>query len=187
VIVRELAPDVSVGFRDMVEGDRTFIISSWLRGFHKSGDWPRRLGTPRCPHDPNPCGCCRFTHRRYFDEHGPVIEQLLDRTRVVVACNPARDYQVIGYVVAEPSTSHPVPNLLHWVFVKSPYRWDASAEHHPRIGTALMEQAFGEYWNTYGPPVLCSHWTSQASHLARKWRLAYDPFPFALEEPHARG
>jgi hypothetical protein len=175
VIVRELAPDVSVGFRDMVEGDRSFVMSSWLRGFHQAGDWPRRLGTSRCPLQTGDdvrtaCGCCRFTHRRFFDEHGRVVEQLLARSKVVVACNPERPYQVIGYVVAE-------PGVLHWVFVKSPFRWDPAAEHHPRIGTALLNELPDSVRS-----VRCSHWTKQAGRWPRG--LVYDPF--ALEDTDAR-
>lgn len=174
MIIRELAPDVPVGFRDMEEGDRRFIMSSWLRGFHQAGDWPRRLGTERCPHG-IPCGCCRFTHRRFFDEHGPVVEQLLARSKVVVACNPTRPDQVIGYVVAE-------PGVLHWVFVKTPFRHDPDAEHHPGIGWALMDQA-GFYFG--GPAgIRCSHWTKQASRIASRWGLTYDPF--LLEDIDAR-
>lgn len=180
MIVRQLAPDVSVGFRDMVAGDRAFIVSSWLRGFHKAGDWPRRLGTPRCPHDPMPCGCCRFTHRRFFDEHGLVVEDLVTRAQVLVACNPARDYQILGYIVFEPG----MLQVLHWVFVKKAYRWDADAEHHPRIGTALLHQAFPSKAHGSVVDLPCSHWTKAARHLAPKWRLVYDPF--LLEDIDAR-
>lgn len=169
MIVRELAPDVLVGFRPMVEDDRRFIMSSWLRGFHQAGDWPRRLGTDRCPQGV-PCGCCRFTHRRFFDEHGPVLEKLLARSTVTIACNPADEKQVLGYVVAE-------QGVLHWLFVKAPFRWDPEAEAHPRIGTALMEQAGllvfrgRDYYRTK-----CSHWTKQAGRLPWSWGLVYDPF-----------
>lgn len=179
MITRELAPDVHVGFRPMEEGDRRFIISSWLRGFHKAGDWPRRLGTGRCSatgvactdEDKDlVCGCCRHTHRRYWDEHGRVIEQLLARSKVVVACNPEKPEQILGYVVAE-------QGVLHWLFVKSPFRWDPTAEEHPRIGTALMEHAGlllfrgKDYYRTK-----CSHWTKHAALMPWSWGLVYDPF-----------
>lgn len=175
MIVRELAPDVRVGFRDMVERDRKFIMSSWLRGFRKAGDWPRRLGTPRCGKGIGElgCGCCRFTHRRFFDEHSLIIEQLLARSKVVVACNPDPDeqWQVLGYVVAE-------AGALHWVFVKAPFRWDPTAEHHPRLGTALLNELPDDIRGCR-----CSHWTK---HM-RRWPrgLYYDPF--LLEDIDARG
>ena len=165
----ELPGGLPVAFRPMEPGDRHFIMSSWLRGHNKAGDWPHRLGTPRCNLDRGElgCGCCRFTHRRYWKEHGQVVERLLHRSTVVVACNPADPHQVLGYVVFE-------PGMLHWIFVKEVFRWDPGADEHPRLGTALMQQAFpdrGAEWF-----VTCSHWTRSAQRLHVRWRLGYNPF-----------
>jgi hypothetical protein len=156
VIVRELAPDVSVGFRDMEPGDRKFILSSWLRNHRKAGDWPRRMAN-------------LLGEQAYYDAHTPVVEKLLERSGALVACNPLTPHQIIGYSVMSDS-------VLHWLFVKAPFRWDPAAEVHPRIGTALLDQ-MGCAGMRYIP---CSHWTKNASSAAAHMRLTYRPF--ALED-----
>lgn len=172
----ELPGGLVVAFRPGEPGDRAFICSSWLRGHHREGDWPRRLGIHRCAQagygtveDGRGCSCCKFSHRRYFDEHGLVVERLLERAQVLVACNPERTTQIIGYIVFG-------PGVLHWVFVKEPFRYDRNQDINPRLGSALLERALR--WPTPAP-VSCSHWTRAIVRAANKWSLRYDPF--ALE------
>lgn len=152
MIVRELAPEVTVGFRSGEPGDHALIYATWLRGHRFGGDWPHRV--PR---------------GRYFQQHKYVIQELLERSQVLVACNPSRESQVLGYIVSE-------PGVLHWVYVKPTYRWDPASDAHPRLGTALRNEAFPHLhaW------VSCSHWTKAAERLSDKWGLRYRPF--LLEE-----
>lgn len=170
----ELAPGMPVGFRDGTPADHPFIFNSWLKGHHEAGDWPRRLGIPRCVTELDEfgkntehggCSCCRFSHRRYFDEHKHVIARLLEGSKVIVACNPANERQIMGYIVFQ-------PDVLHWIYVKSAWRWDKSAEHHPRMGTALLRQALPDERSC----IECSHWTMSAERLRDKWLLEYRPF-----------
>lgn len=188
--VVELAPGMPVGFRDRDpsnEKETGFIYTSWLRGHHQAGDWPRRMATPICAQRRAPpgvatiegkaCSCCRYTHRRYFDEHKKVIARLLERSRVLVACNPLNEGQILGYIVHE-------PGVLHWVMVKEPFRWDKDAEHHPRIGRQLFMLAFPDWaWPRdmdVRVTTSCTHWTMAAERLSEKWGLVYRPF--LLEE-----
>jgi hypothetical protein len=160
VIVRELAPDVSVGFRDMEPGDRKFILSSWLRNHRKAGDWPRRMAN-------------LLGEQAYYDAHTPVVERLLERSKVVVACNPepGQEWQVIGYIVF-------CQGFLHWVFVKKPFRWDIESTSNPRLGSALIGQAFPNPMAS----IRCSHWTkSVVGAVAKSWRLKYEPFLLEME------
>lgn len=150
--VRELAPGYPVGFRNLVAEDREFVISSWLRSHQRDGDWLRRLES----------------RGRYFDRHGPVVERLLAHAKTLVACNPLEPSRVLGYVCHE-------PGVLHYLLVKAPFRWDGTSPEHPRIGSALLAEAFGNE-----KPIDCSHWTRDASERARRWFLRYDPFLLAV-------
>lgn len=177
----ELPGGLPVAFREGTPEDHDFIYSSWLHEHRERGDWPRRLGIPRCAWDEQdnmpftlPCPCCRFSHRRYFDEHKKVIAKLLASAKVTVACNPADPWFVLGYIVWEPK------NVLHWVHVKATFRWDPTAEEHPRLGTALLGQAFdtvdmGDVERVC-QQVRCSHWTKAMKAMEDTWWLRYDPF-----------
>jgi hypothetical protein len=196
----ELPGGLPVAFRERLPTDEPFIFSSWLRTHHRTGDWPGRLGIRLCAQayggecaEFGPaCPCCKFSHRRYFDEHKLVIGKLLERSRVLVACNPEKAWQVLGYIVYEQrpgSEGRARDHVLHWVFVKEPYRWDPAAKEHPRLGTELVVRAFepivrddieAPLKERICHPIQCSHWTMTAERLRNSWWLVYRPF--LLEE-----
>lgn len=135
--------DLVVGFREATAADEGIVFNAWLKGHRQLGDWPKRLSS-----------------RRYFDEHKLVVAQILARATTVVACNAARPTQVLGFVCFE-------DGVLHWLFVKQPYRRQGIARH-------LMRQ--GGYIGPDTNPIACSHWTITAQDISRRWPLRYNPF-----------
>jgi hypothetical protein len=148
-------------FRPATPDDEAFIFSAWLRSHHENGDWPHRLAIHRCIlGEGKRCACCKYSSRRYFDDHKHVVLKLLRSAQTIVACNPARTSQVLGFVTFE-------PGLLHWVGVKKLYRRNG-------IANDLLEQAGMNSGNHR-----CSHWSVHAAHLSFAGRrLIYDPFAF---------
>lgn len=157
-------------FRPATPDDEPFIFSSWLRSHHENGDWPHRLAIGRCVlGEGKRCACCKYSHRRYFDDHKHVVLKLLREAKTIVACNPARHSQILGFITFEAKT-------VHWVDVKKLYRRNGIGRdllrEGPRIdsGDAL--------------PHPCSHWSVAADGLrAAGWPLRFDPF--ILGEPKA--
>jgi hypothetical protein len=139
--VVEVKDGLRILLRDARPEDEAVIMRAWLVGFHKGGDWPRRV--PK---------------ERYFREHKATVQRLLAKSLTIVACNPEREWQVLGFLCY----SGPV---LHWVYVKQMYR----GERGMGVATAM--------WHTAWEPRVCSHWSRAAkSHLRSGWELQYDPF-----------
>ena len=167
-----LTPDMPVGLRLYQPTDEGFVYRSWLKSHHDpdNGDWPKRLG-----------GCCSYSHRRYYDTHKLVIADILSRSFVRVACNPAVPWQALGFIVFEIVGD---VGVLHWLHVKSTMRLRRLREMEPLpvvagIGEALLRQAA----ETVGADGVerelwaCSHWSRAAERWrANGWRLRYDPF-----------
>lgn len=150
-------------FRAATPEDEVFIFSSWLRSHHEMGDWPHRLAIDRCIlGEGKRCACCKYSHRRYFDDHKHVVLKLIRSSQTVVACNPAKRWQVMGFATFEPA-------VLHWVHVKKFYRRQG-------VASDLLRHA-GFKGAGYLDPIHCSHWSLGARNLAGgAWPLVYDPF-----------
>lgn len=82
--------------------DVPFIYSSWLKSYR---DAPAVAGIP---------------NGIYYAGQHALIERLLERSTVVVACSSDDPQQIMGYGVGEilaPSTA-----VLHWLYVKHTFR-----------------------------------------------------------------
>lgn len=95
----EHVPGVSVRFAN--ETDINFITSSWLKSF-RDGYFNATVG-----------------NRVYFDQHHRVLEKLLPRASVLIACNEEKPDQIYGWLCFEVLDRHLV---LHYVYVKDPFR-----------------------------------------------------------------
>lgn len=94
-------PDViPVAIRVAGQGDEGFLYRTWLEG--------HRVGSPAFG--------LKLRKSAYFDLHHPIVERLLSRSRVWIACPVDTPDVIAGYVVAEP------PSVLHWVFVREGFK-----------------------------------------------------------------
>ena len=82
-------------------GDVPLICSSWLKSYRKAPAVAKLRGPV------------------YFDSQRSVVERILGRASVAVACSQSDFADVYGYVVYE---SLAAGTVLHWLYVKQPFR-----------------------------------------------------------------
>src|ERR1700744_4453926 len=89
-----------VTVRDLQDGDRNFILATWLRGLRYGNDWFGAIES-----------------EVYFKVYQGVIETILNDPRVTVkiACLKEDPEVVLGYAIYS-------GNRLDWVFVKKMWR-----------------------------------------------------------------
>jgi GNAT superfamily N-acetyltransferase len=147
----------SIQIRNISDADVGFVFNSWLKSYRNSNfsrDIPNSI---------------------YFGSHHKLIERLISRSEVKIACNAEDAGQIYGYIVAEK-----VQGILtlHYMYVKHTYR-------NMGIGKVLLNQ-FEWDFSTAG---CYTHETKIVSRLAAKYNLAYHPYLlmelFNKEEPNA--
>lgn len=84
--------------RDMEEGDKNLIYSSWLKGLRHGNDWFTLIDS-----------------KSYYKTYHDIVEALLSEATVKIAHLKSDKDVILGYSVSSEKT-------LHWVFVKSLYR-----------------------------------------------------------------
>jgi len=86
-------------FREMIEADRAYVMSTWIRSYHTAR--PVKNLSPRV----------------YYDGQRAMIERILQRgAGVLVAADPAYPETVIwGWICAE-------PHVVHYVYVRPEMR-----------------------------------------------------------------
>lgn len=93
-----MKPTDLVNIREAVVSDEAFIFSTWLLGLYYGDSWFSKLD------------------KNYFmQEYHKVIENLLSRSTIKIACLKEDENVIIGYSVYD-------ENTLHWVFVKKDFR-----------------------------------------------------------------
>ena len=134
-----------VAFRDPCADDLSFIFASWLKSYRNS--------------DP----CTHMLNEVYYGNHKKVVERLLKESQVIMVCNADEPDHIFGYAVYDYIGTMP---LLHYIYVKQPYRRFGIAHQLYLHVTKGDETA----------PVMTTH----ASHVFRalkdKWRLIYNPY-----------
>lgn len=134
-MIREYDPD----------RDAPFIYKSWLVNFRSSNDLEQVIDK-----------------HIYFENHKKIIEKILGESTCLLAVNPEDDHQIFGYIVYQKIKSL---KILHYTYVKSPYR-------KLGIATMLKKIAFGEA----GAAIMTSHHTRMATILRYKWNLIFNPY-----------
>ncbi len=87
-----------ITFREPSKADYNFIASSWLKSFRKF--------EPKVDSDV------------YYKHHNRLIDSIMARSKVIIACNENDNEQVFGYIVYEES---PI-SIVHYTYVKEAYR-----------------------------------------------------------------
>ncbi len=93
------APPLPLTLRAMREGDRNFILSSWLRSYVGKGP-------DRADYD---------DARDMYADYAPVIRDLLARSTVLVACLADEPSSVVAWLAVE-------HDVIHYVLVKPRWR-----------------------------------------------------------------
>lgn len=126
--------------RDYKEADKAFIMATWLRGLYYGDSWfsmiPKRI---------------------FMENYKKVLEAILTRSTVKVACLIEDKDEILGYSVLSNDFS-----IIHWCFVKSLFRGKG-------IGRSLVPQF----------PSSVSHLTALGKDLLKKFPdCVFNPFSF---------
>jgi len=130
---------VNVSYRNATQGDRVFVISSWLDAFRTS----------------HTAGLIAMD--TWYQVMWPQVERILDRVgaRTVVAYDRDEDkWPLIGFIVADAEASPPV---VFFVYTKQPYRKNGFAR-----------SMFAEIGIDPSKPFVYSSKTAVVSQLASK-------------------
>lgn len=82
--------------------DVAFIASTWKQNFWRESHWGRRI---------------RWAV--FAPSHAVIIQRLLERSLVLVACDPEREEEILGYLVFE---LVPIAGAVHFAYVKPAFR-----------------------------------------------------------------
>lgn len=105
--------------RSAVETDRAFIASTWAQNFWRESSWANRIRWPI-----------------FNAGHAPIIRRLLERSAVLVACDPIATDEIAGYLVYEPPLTPVAPSQDgRPVALLRPY-------HGPAVHFAYVKPAF---------------------------------------------
>jgi hypothetical protein len=133
-----------VRIRPATEADVSFIFDSWLRSYRGSkATWGIK----------NPV---------YYGSQHKLIEGLLRRCTVLVACNNADSGQLYSYVVTETVEGCLV---VHYAYTKEAYRMLGL------VGTMLKQIGFAK-----NKPTFYTHRTAVAERIERQMPLVYNPY-----------
>jgi GNAT superfamily N-acetyltransferase len=140
----------AVVYRDANDTDTGFLFNSWLRSYRSNSEWVRAIPA-----------------QIYFHNHKRVVAQLLKDAGVLIAANPDDPDQIFGYAVWQPTIGRVA--VLHWVYVKEPYR-------RLGIGTKLVATVRRLADHNDALPLVGTHHTRGWAALAVKWRLVFNPY-----------
>ena len=133
-----------ITIRDADPADVSFIFSSWLKSFRK-GEL-----------------CQGVDNAIYYSEHHKVIERILRRSTVKIACNPQDPSQIMGYLVYEKLDGIWV---FHYCYVKHTFR---------NLGVARELARAAEH--DFKTLAIASHKTYFAEKILSKYELIYHPY-----------
>lgn len=139
-----MSKDLVIRFREANETDVGFIFNSFLKSFRDSY-FARNISSTI-----------------YFNEHHKIIESLLKKAKVNIACNPNDVSQIYGYVISEKIDN---TFVLHYIYVKQTFR-------KMGIGKKLLEIS-GHDKEVAG---CYSHHNKISEKLSAKYNLIYHPY-----------
>jgi GNAT superfamily N-acetyltransferase len=139
-----------ITLRHGTDRDVDFVFSSWLRSFLK--------------HRQKVLFPVTLTDAEYYRGHHRLIEAVLGRANVLVACDPGDENHLYGYVCFE--RPEPARLVLHWLYVKEARRgW--------KVGTRLVEAV-----RQPGDRVIATHWTGRLKNdnADVKYQVEVNPY-----------
>jgi hypothetical protein len=130
--------------RPALEADAAFIFNSWLKSFRDSS-----FAAP-------------VSNETYFTEQHKLIERLLKRCKVFIACEPQDHTNIYGWVCFE---EHEGVFTLHYAYIKHNFRMLGIAKE-------LLKESNHDF-NSAG---IFTHLTKSALRIHHKFNLMYHPY-----------
>jgi len=134
-----------VELRRARKSDIPFITSSWLKS-HRYGYSSQSV--------PNTV---------YYHQHHKILEEVIPRSVVLVACNHEDPDQILGWMCAEVVDTAMV---IHYVYVKKSFR---------KFGLAKrLVQTMAEVEDP--PAFMCTHSNREVRDIVEKKEIIYNPY-----------
>jgi hypothetical protein len=134
--------------RSPTDADISFVYNSWLKSYRKSD-----FAKAQC-------------NSVYFSGFKQIVTEVLERSNVIVACDPNDSDLVFGYIVYEQLDSGPL--CIHYVYTKFTYRKFG-------LGTKLFDTVVAATQNG-NLPVLVSHYSPKLQKHETPKKLIYNPY-----------
>lgn len=127
--------------------DLPFIYNSWLKSHREASPWAKIIPSTL-----------------YYNHHKQLITKILERSDVIVCCNPQDTSQIFGYA----AFSQGKIATIHYIYVKHPYRKLGIAKIMFDIIMVNHDQTF---------PAVATHATGVwLDVLKDKWKMVYNPY-----------
>lgn len=135
--------DLPVSIRLANSDDLGYVIATWSRDYHKV-------------HPIN-----FIPNNIYIPNQTKLINNIISKTQIYVACIEDEPNTIVGYMVAKPYDKDNI--ILHWMNVKGIFR---------RVGVAKILLSTFDYNNKN---IICSHYFDLFKKLKDRYNLVYDP------------
>ena len=142
--------NINLTVRPPTADDKNFIFSSWLKSYRHSA-----FAKPQC-------------NAVYYDNYKLIIERLLKKSYILVACSVEDPSQIYGYVVFEKHEAAPL--CMHYVYTKHLFR---------KFGVA---KRLISHINPTDKPLIYSHLTDIIQRICKNKSALYVPY-FEIYNP----
>lgn len=136
--------NLPIRYRAAIAEDANFIFNSWLKSYRPSE------------------ATKNISNTIYFNEHHKILEELVKKCKVIIACNETDTSQIYGYIVADNVDGFLV---THYIYVKQAFR-------NMGIGKALLNT----FNHSLDNAAIYTHHTKIAEKIAHRFNLIYHPY-----------
>lgn len=140
-----------IELRPMNDGDIPYIYSSWMEDFLSSHHIKGKKSTQT--------HVALMYRSLYYKEQRHLIDKILKKSKVTIACNSEDESQILGYVVHR-SIGVEI-GLMSWIYVRPIYRGFG-------ICNMLMK--------SIGTMDVVTHLTPQRRWILKKYNLIFNPY-----------
>lgn len=128
--------------RKLRADDIAYITSTWMNSYRSNNQFPHEM-----------------KHRIYSAEHNRIINSILSDAKVLVACDPVAEDNILGYLVSSGKVMD--LDIIHYIYIKAPFQKFGVAKN--LIETAKTSEK-----------VVYTHKNQKASWIADKLLKNYD-------------
>lgn len=149
-----------IQIRKMNEADIPYIYSSWLEDYLSSHHYKLERGKTKTMQS----FVALMPRELYFKEQRAIIDRILKKSTVTIACNQEDENQIFGYAVHRYVGDI---DILSWIYVRPVYRGFG-------IGGMLLQKI--------GKPDVVTHMTPIRRWFLKKYDLIYNPYMESIDD-----
>lgn len=113
-----IEPEQFWTLRPMRDGDRNFVVKSWLTTYESSAPHTKSLRLPYMEKVNRQLAAqCRDA---WLVQTDPILEQIVEQSTVLVACHQDEPEVILAFAIFQVHETGPL--VIHWVYTRSRYR-----------------------------------------------------------------